>query len=718
MTSTNKSNDRPNLGHLATLAVVLTFIAPLAAYGQTVVSLTFDDETEDQFQALDILTAHGMHATFLINSGRIGLSGYFTLAQVQQVAQAGNEIAGHTVSHPDLPTLVDDEQKRQICNDRVALSNLGFSVRNFAYPFGDTDPVTEQIVAQCGYNSARGIGDILSPGSCSGCPLAETIPPGDLYHTKTPDSVKNWMTLNDLETYVTQAEQNGGGWVQIVFHHVCDSCGTDYSVSAATLTSFLDWLQPRSASGTVVKTIGDVIGGPVQPLVNGPPPPPPLAGGNLLTNPSMELDVNPADGIPDCWQLSSFGTNTGSFARTNDAEDGAWAEQMQITSFTSGGRRILSTQDLGACAPTAYPGHSYQATGWYKATGTQQRFVAFYRNAAGGWVWWAQSPLLPTSATYTQGTWTVPALPTGATAISISLSLYGVGSVTADNFSLTDTDTTPPTVTITSPLNGAIVTGTVTLSASASDAGGIADVDFLINGTAVGSISQPPYTMPWDTTTVTNPNTAITASAIDLAGNEAQSSIMVTVGNPPPPDTTPPVTTIACNGTTCGSGWYNKPVTVTLSAIDLQSGVAATRYTLDGSAPTANSLLYASPFSLSQTATLGFASWDVAGNAETPHFQTIQIDTVSPTNVTVVAPANGAQVTGTTTIIGSATDNVGVYRMRFFLDGKQLGTRTTTPLQWHWDTTTTTKGSHTIYVEADDAAGNSAVSPSISVVVY
>ncbi len=704
---------------LRTIVLALALLTPaLDAAGQTVVSLTFDDDTTDQFQALDILTAHGMHATFFVNSGRLGLSGYFTQAQVQQAAQAGNEIAGHTVSHPDLPTLDDDEKKRQICNDRVALSNLGFTVRNFAYPFGDTDPVTEQIVAQCGYNSARGIGDIVSPGSCSQCLLAETIPPHDIYHTKTPDSVKDWMTLDDLETYVTQAEQNGGGWVQIVFHHVCDNCGTSYSVSPATLTAFLDWLQPRSASGTVVETIGDVIGGPVQPLVNGPPPPPPLAGGNLVINPSLELDVNPADGLADCWQRSSFGTNTGSFARTNDAEDGAWAEQMQITSFSSGGRRILSRQDLGSCSPTAYPGHSYKATAWYKATGSQQRFVAFYRNAAGGWFWWAQSPLLPASATYTQATWFVPALPTAATAISISISLYGVGSITADNFTLTDTDTTPPTVTITSPPNGAIVSGMITLAADASDAGGIDHLDFLINGTLVGTISQPPYTMPWDSNTSLDQSISITARAVDLSGNEAESSILVTAFDPPPPDMTPPVTTIACNGTTCGSGWYNKPVTVSLSAIDLQSGVAAIRYTLDGSAPTPTSATYSGPFSLSQTTTLGFASWDLADNAEAPHFQTIQIDTISPTNVTVVAPANGAQVTGTTTIIGSATDNVGVYRMRFFLDGKQLGTRTTTPLQWHWDTTTTTKGSHTIYVEADDAAGNSAVSPSISVVVY
>ena len=65
---------------------------------------------------------------------------------------------------------------------------------------------------------------------------------------------------------MTAAVTHGGGWVQLVFHHVCDGCDA-YSVSAATLTGLLDFLAAESANGVVVKTTEEVVGGPVQPPV-------------------------------------------------------------------------------------------------------------------------------------------------------------------------------------------------------------------------------------------------------------------------------------------------------------------------------------------------------------------------------------------------------------------------------------------------------------------
>jgi peptidoglycan/xylan/chitin deacetylase (PgdA/CDA1 family) len=294
----------PLLGR-GTMAIAETGTPP---HPPVTVSLTFDDGNADQYQMRALLAAKAMRATFFINSGRIGLSGYMTSAQVLGLQNDGNEIGGHTVSHADLPTLDLDEQKRQICNDRVALMQKGFTVTNFAYPYGDTSTSTKQIVADCGYNSARGVGDIVSPGTCDGCAYAEQIPPVDRYKTDTPDSIKLATTLDVMKGYVTQAETHGGGWVQLVMHHVCDGCDP-YSVSPSTLSSFLDWLTPRAAGGTVVKTVREVIGGAEQPGVNGPPPAPPGSLSNLLKNSSLEDDAN-VDTIPDCWQRGGYGTNT------------------------------------------------------------------------------------------------------------------------------------------------------------------------------------------------------------------------------------------------------------------------------------------------------------------------------------------------------------------------------------------------------------------------
>ena len=66
------------------------------------------------------------------------------------------------------------------------------------------------------------------------------------------------ISLQNLQGWVTQAENHGGGWVPIVFHDICNGCA-DSSVSRSDFTAFLDWLQPRAAHGTVVKTMREVI---------------------------------------------------------------------------------------------------------------------------------------------------------------------------------------------------------------------------------------------------------------------------------------------------------------------------------------------------------------------------------------------------------------------------------------------------------------------------
>jgi peptidoglycan/xylan/chitin deacetylase (PgdA/CDA1 family) len=52
---------------------------------------------------------------------------------------AGNEVAGHTLDHVRLTTATAEEQRRQVCDDRAALIQHGFDVRNFAYPVHVTD---------------------------------------------------------------------------------------------------------------------------------------------------------------------------------------------------------------------------------------------------------------------------------------------------------------------------------------------------------------------------------------------------------------------------------------------------------------------------------------------------------------------------------------------------------------------------------------------------
>src|SRR5262249_43394047 len=81
-------------------------------------------------------------------------------------------------------------------------------------------------------------------------------------------------------------------------------------------------------------------------------------------------------------------------------------------------------------------------------------------------------------------------------------------------------DTTPPTVSLTSPAGGAAVGGTVSVSANASDDVGVVGVQFLIDGAPLGAEdTAAPYSVSWDTTTVANGSHTLSARARDAAGN-------------------------------------------------------------------------------------------------------------------------------------------------------------------------------------------------------
>lgn len=188
-----------------------------------------------------------------------------SLSQVRALYRAGNEIASHTVAHPFLTQVSTAEARRQICRSRNALLKWGFPVTDFAYPHSAYNKTLEGIVRTCGYNSARVNNKIKSPYMCPTCPLAEKIPPPDPYAIRTPTSILNTWPLSAIKSEVTRAENNGGGWIVLTFHHVCSSgCGS-YSVTPATFRNFLAWLKTQNVS---VKTVRQVIGGPVRPPVS------------------------------------------------------------------------------------------------------------------------------------------------------------------------------------------------------------------------------------------------------------------------------------------------------------------------------------------------------------------------------------------------------------------------------------------------------------------
>jgi hypothetical protein len=97
----------------------------------------------------------------------------------------------------------------------------------------------------------------------------------------------------------------------------------------------------------------------------------------------------------------------------------------------------------------------------------------------------------------------------------------------------TTKDTTPPTVSITAPANGATVSNTVTVSANATDNVAVASVQFQLDGANMGSLdTTAPYSVSWNTTTASNGSHTLRAIATDTSNNSATSAgVIVTVNN-------------------------------------------------------------------------------------------------------------------------------------------------------------------------------------------
>lgn len=502
----------------------------------TLVSLTFDDGLK-QSLARDILASHGMQGTFYVNSNLIGSGGnYLTNAELDALYVDGNDIGGHTIGHVHLDTLSDADQQAAICNDMQNLVNWGYEVHSFAFPYGASGPTTQSILeAGCpgigNYESARTVGGLVTGTECFNCPWAESLPPANPYYINTNSSVISTTTLEDLKSYVMQAEANGGGWVPLVFHRICDGCSI-FSVSPAIFDAFLTWLEQRGAQDTYVRTVHQVMVGDYP-----APPPPPQLGPNVLINPSLEIDSN-NNNQADCWQRSSFGSNKAKWKHVNDpltAHSGSFSEQLTITSYNSGDRKLLPSLDAGQaageCAPNVAAGDVYQFSAWYKST-VPSTMVLFYLDESNNWQYWRDGPLLSSTVDWTQTIYYPGVVPAGAKAISFGIALSGTGTMITDDYSMQQVldspppiDTIPPVISGLEPADGTIVTGNVSLTAIATDNVALQRVEFLIDDTLVATDTTKPYAVIWDSRSVANKLVNYTVRAVDFAGNETISEI-------------------------------------------------------------------------------------------------------------------------------------------------------------------------------------------------
>lgn len=106
-------------------------------------------------------------------------------------------------------------------------------------------------------------------------------------------------------------------------------------------------------------------------------------------------------------------------------------------------------------------------------------------------------------------------------------------------------DTILPDVMVNTPSSNAMVSGLVQIQAIASDNTGVVGVQFLIDGSPLGTEdSAAPYMAEWNTTALTNKSYSITARARDAAGNIRTSSVISVTTHNASTDTQAPAVTL------------------------------------------------------------------------------------------------------------------------------------------------------------------------------
>ena len=348
---------------------------------RVIVSITADDTFADQFTDMaPALEAQGMRATFFVNAGRIDVPGvgFLTTAQLHALQAVGHEIGSHGLTHQHLVTTQNlaGRISREVCDSRVDLLLRGYEVRSIAYPFGEMDGLAQSEARRCGYSIGRSVGTV----STSSGTYADTVPPTDALELRAASSINTTFTLEQVQQYVLNAEAHASGmapsWLVLNFHHICPgaTCNPALAWDTDTFRQFTAWLAQRRDQGTVVRTIAQVHGGPLQPASS--------SGTPLVLNPGFESDLAGENEAPDCWMRGGSGGNTAAWARV--AGRSGSAQRLVMSAYTSGSRSLLQFRgsthnpDYRSCGTPVVPGHTYAFSCWYQSD-VRVAFV-FYRN--------------------------------------------------------------------------------------------------------------------------------------------------------------------------------------------------------------------------------------------------------------------------------------------------------------------------------------------------
>jgi hypothetical protein len=263
------------------------------------------------------------------------------------------------------------------------------------------------------------------------------------------------------------------------------------------------------------------------------------------------------------------------------------------------------------------------------------------------------------------------------------------GGKTATGSGTYKSDGTPPSLSAglsggTPGKRGWYWAGPVTLNCLASDA---------LSGLASDALSGLAGISYGNQTTSSQGSATLSCTASDVAGNTASASNVVNI------DSGAPSASIAYSASPAASGWFTKPVTVSLQASDDVSGIFSTAISVNGGGWVSSQTLNDGSYKIEGVAE------DYAGHTAAAS-GSANMDTHAP--VTAWTIDSGRWVRGEVKLNGVSTDiTSGIASVYLSFDGKNWQ-RIGFTGQWSylWDTTQVHNGTYMIEARADDVAGN------------
>lgn len=192
------------------IGILVVAASALCAWADpALVALTFDDGTKGNItEVAPLLKKFGRPAMFNIITDRIGTPGYMTWDDVRELHRQGFEIASHTLSHPNLLTLLSkgetNEVRRQIYASRdVIAKEVGVAPRFLCHPYLAARPSVDELIREYGMIPMFGIRFNVG---------------GDAMRRGTPDSI-----LDKLDRLAnTKAKRRGA---DLLFHGTSPTSG-------------------------------------------------------------------------------------------------------------------------------------------------------------------------------------------------------------------------------------------------------------------------------------------------------------------------------------------------------------------------------------------------------------------------------------------------------------------------------------------------------------